>query len=85
VPVLVFVRCVLIEDFVEGKDGGVIDGVADEPTIAERTTNSSCIGDAPLHVVVVAGTIEDGSDFFGDAIEVYGRWWGCLTSLQWHL
>lgn len=67
---LVFVRRVLIENFVEGKDGGVIDGVADEPTIAERTTNSSFIGDEPLDVVDVTGAIEDGTDFFGDAIEV---------------
>ena len=39
-PVLVFERWVVIEDFVEGKDGGVIESVANEPTIAERTPNS---------------------------------------------
>jgi len=67
----------LIEDFVEGKGGGVVDGVSDEPTIAEGAANF-CGEDEPVDVVVVVGAIEEGTDFFGNGVEGCLGYYGCL-------
>ncbi len=72
----VFARRMLVEGFEEGKDGGVIDEVSDEPTVAIGTANFCC-EDEPLDVVAVVGAIKEGTDFFGEGIECclsYGGW-----------
>jgi hypothetical protein len=69
----------LVEDFVEGKDGGVIDVVADEPIVAEGTADFARV-EVPVEVVDVVGAREEGTDCFDDSIEVYRRCWERLTS-----
>ena len=75
-PVFVFARRMFVEGFEEAKDGGVVDDVSDEPTVADGTADF-CVEDEPLDVVDVVGAIEEGTDFFGEGIEGclgYGGW-----------
>ena len=71
---LVFLRWMLSGGFVKGKDGGVVEGVSDEPIIADGTADFSS-ADVPVEVVDVVGAREEGTDLFDDGIEVYRRWW----------
>ncbi len=70
-PVFVFAGRMLLEDIVEGKGGGVVDDVSDDPPVTDGTADF-CGVDEPLDVVDVVGAIEEGADFFGDGIEIYG-------------
>lgn len=74
----VFARRMLVEGFEEGKDGGVVDEVSDEPTVAKGTADF-CFEDEPLDVVDVVGAIEEGADFFGEDIECFLGYWEFLS------
>ena len=71
-----------MEDIVEGKCGGVVDDVSDDPPVADGAADF-CGVDEPLDVVDAVGAIEEGADFFGNGIEgclgyyeCLGRCWG---------
>ena len=68
----------LVEGFEEGKDGGVVDEVSDEPAVANGTADFCC-EDEPLDVVDVVGAIEEGTDFFGEGIEGCLGYWGIFS------
>ncbi len=67
-----------VEGFEEAKDGGVVDDISDEPTVADGTADF-CVEDEPLDVVDVVGAIEEGTDFFGEGIEVCLGYWGIFS------
>ena len=74
----VFARRVLLEYIVEGKGGGVVDDVFDDPPVAEGAADFFGV-DEPLEVVDVVGAIEEGADFFGDGIEGCLCYYGCWS------